>query len=108
MPEREEDGAAVPGGAWIRLSRERWEHIEQRHPEMAGYRAEILTTLAEPDCILEGDAGALMAVRQLESGPHAHKYLVVVYRQRTDEDGFVVTAYLARRLKAERRIVWRA
>lgn len=108
MPEREEEGAAVPSGAWIRLSPERWTHIEQRYPELAGYRAEILTVLAEPDCLLEGDAGALMAVRQLESGPHAHKYLVVVYRQRTDEDGFVVTAYLARRLKAERRIVWRA
>ncbi len=106
MPEWLQSRAMVPSGAWIRLSRERWQHIKRRHPEMAGYGPEILETLANPDVILEGDGGAHMALRRLATGPHARKSLVVVYRVLADNEGFVVTAYVARRLREGRRILW--
>ncbi|MDX1579364.1 MAG: hypothetical protein R3266_12830 [Gemmatimonadota bacterium] len=65
-------------------------------------------TLERPERILEGDAGARMAVRRLATGAHVHKFLVVVYRETSKSDGFVVTAYIARRLSPERRVLWQA
>ena len=90
----------------MRLSTERWEHIERRHPELADRLAEVLETLTTPDLILEGDAGASMAVRRIRSGPLRHKHVVVVFRELPEAEGFVITAYVARRLKEGRRIVW--
>ncbi|OGD95710.1 hypothetical protein A3F02_00150 [Candidatus Curtissbacteria bacterium RIFCSPHIGHO2_12_FULL_38_9b] len=41
--------AIAVSGKRIRLTEERWNHIEERHPEVAGKLPEILTTIAEPD-----------------------------------------------------------
>lgn len=98
----------VPTGAWVRLPRERWRHIEKCHPEVEAYRRDMATALESPDKILEGDAGARMAVHRLTHGEHVHKLLVVVYREVTETDGFVVTAYIARRLSPEWRVIWQA
>jgi hypothetical protein len=35
------------------------------------------------------------------------KYLVVVYRETSSEDGFVLTAYLASQLSARRDTLWK-
>lgn len=94
-------------GVPIRLTRERWAHIIRRHPEMALQRTRVLETLSDPDLIQEGDYGERLAARFYDSTPLTHKHLVVVYREATEEDGFVVTAYFARRLSAERRVIWR-
>jgi hypothetical protein len=82
---------AVP----IRLPEERWLHITEEHSEMAGYYYEVLETIQEPDAIFGGRTGDLLAVRQLELG----KYMVVVYKELGASDGFVITAFLTRRLR---------
>jgi hypothetical protein len=58
-----------------------------------------LETVSNPTRIYAGGAGELLAGRKLETG----KWLVVVYRELRD-DGFVITAFLTRRIGAlERR-----
>jgi len=88
----------------IRLTEERWFHITEEHSEMAGYYFEVLETVEEPEAIFEGKAGECIAVREVEKG----KYVVVVYRELSKEDGFVVTAFLTRRKKQleRRRKIW--
>lgn len=88
----------------IRLTAERWLHITEEHSEMAGYYFEVLETVEEPEVIYEGKAGECIAVRVVEEG----KYLVVVYRESSKDDGFVITAFLTRRRKQleRRRKIW--
>ena len=38
-------------GKEIRLPDERWTHIVEGHPEMAGHRNDVLLTLIEPDFV---------------------------------------------------------
>ena len=54
-----------------------------------------------------GDAGTLLAVRWLPTTPLTSKFCVVVYRETSAEDGFVVTAYLTRRTATTRSTVWK-
>ena len=86
------DNALSKNDILIRFSEERWRHILSEHPELALYPSEVLTAVSEPEAILDGQNGALLAVRLVEAG----KWLVVVYRELAD-DGFVVTAFLTRR-----------
>ena len=79
----------------IRLTQERWFHITEEHSEMAGYYFEVLEAVEEPEAIYEGKAGECIAVREVEKG----KYIVVVYRELSKEDGFIITAFLSRRRK---------
>lgn len=82
-------------GIPIRLTEERWIHITEEHSEMAGYYFEVLETISEPEAVYEGKAGDLLAVKEVETG----KYMVVVYKEISKEDGFVITAFLTRRIK---------
>ncbi len=86
-------------GVPIRLTDERWVHITEEHAELAGYRLEVLEAIAEPERIVAGASGELLAVRRQKNG----KLLVVVYRELA-RDGFVITAFLTRRVASlERR-----
>jgi len=80
-------------GILIRLTDERWAHITDEHGELAGLRSEVLKAVEDPLRVVEGGAGELLAVRELDLG----KYIVVVYREQ-ENDGFVITAFLTRRL----------
>ncbi len=87
-------------GIPIRLPDERWFHIAEEHSEMAGYYFDVLEALEEPEIIYEGNAGELFAVKELEND----KYIVVIYKESTEKDGFIITAYLTRRkVQLERR-----
>ena len=88
----------------IRLTEERWIHITEEHSEMAGYYFEVLETVEKPEAIYEGKMGECIAVREIEKG----KYIVVVYRELSKGDGFVITAFLTRRKKQleRRRKIW--
>jgi hypothetical protein len=90
-------------GVPIRLTDERWVHITEEHGELADMRAEIVDTVANPTWIFAGRQGEQLAVREIESG----KYLVVVYRE-SPNDGFLITAFLTRRLHTlqRRRQLW--
>jgi hypothetical protein len=81
------------GGVPIRLTDERWVHITEEHSELAGLRLEVLEAIAEPERIVAGHAGERLALRPRPDG----KVLVAVYRE-MPEDGFVITAFLTRRL----------
>jgi hypothetical protein len=87
------------GGVPIRLPEERWRHIREKHPEIE-YQEQVLQAVSSPDLIQSGDSGALMAIRRLDT-----IYLVVIYREVTTTDGFVITAYLAERLRG-RATLW--
>jgi len=83
----------------IRLTAERWSHITDEHCELAGLRLEVLEAVTDPILIVEGADGELLAVREMELG----KYIIVVYRELAN-DGFVITAFLTRRISSlERR-----
>jgi hypothetical protein len=91
-------------GVPIRLTEERWLHITEEHSEMAGYYYEVLETVEEPEAIYEGKMGECIALREIEKD----KYVVVIYRELSEEDGFVITAFLTRRRKKleRRRKIW--
>lgn len=91
-------------GIPIRLTEERWIHITEEHTEMAGYYFEVLETITDPEAIYQGKEGECIAIKQIEEG----KDLVVIYREISKDDGFVITAFVTKRRKQiERRIkVW--
>ena len=84
--------AKSKNGVIIRLTDERWSHICEEHAELAGLRFDVLETVAEPERIVSGGAGELLALKKQTDG----KMLVVVYREDAG-DGFVITAFLTRR-----------
>ena len=90
-------------GVPIRLTDERWAHITEEHAELAGRRHEVLQAVDSPDRILLGHAGERLAVRETEPG----KFLVTVYREDA-QDGFVITAFLTRRIRTleRREVLW--
>jgi hypothetical protein len=91
--------AGSKNGVAIRLTDERWAHISEEHREISQLQSEVLEAIRDPVRVVEGNAGELLAVRELEFG----KYMVVVYRE-LPSDGFVITAFLTRRIRSlERR-----
>ena len=76
-------------GVPIRLTDERWVHIVENHDDLAGHYDDVLETVENPDMVLPGHRGSLLAVR----GYGRKWHLVVIYRQTTRDDGFVITAF---------------
>lgn len=62
---------------------------------MAGYYFEVLETVQEPEAIYQGKIGELIAVKKIEP----KRYIVVIYKEVSEDDGFVITAFLTRRIK---------
>lgn len=58
------DQVMSKNGVPIRLTDERWSHITEEHCELAGMRLEVLETISDPERVLEGNYGALMAARE--------------------------------------------
>jgi hypothetical protein len=85
----------------IRLTDERWNHIVNSHDDMAGYYDDCLRVIEEPDLVLAGYGGSLKAVK----GYGRKRYLVVLYKEVSSDDGFVITAYFVQKLK-RRNILW--
>jgi hypothetical protein len=90
-------------GVSIRLTNERWFHITEGHPEMAGFYFEVLETVEEPEAIYAGESEEYIAIRNIKD----KKYIVVIYKELND-DGFVITAFFTKRIKQmeKRRKVW--
>ena len=94
-------------GVPVRLTEERWQHIVRQHPEVDGQREKVLEALAEPDVVQKGDLDKLLAVKFYPETPLSEKFLVVVYREVSAEDGFILTAYVTRRPSSRRETTWR-
>lgn len=89
-------------GVPIRLTSERWFHIVETHDDLAGYYDEVLETIERPEAVLRGYNGSLIAARS-----YGHKrYLMVVYRQLSKNDGFVITAYFTGKLD-RKKVIWK-
>lgn len=85
----------------IRLTYERWYHITENHDDLAGYFYEVLETVEKPEFVIKGNKGTLKATRNIGK----NKWLVVIYREVSEKDGFVITAYfLDKRPKGE--VIW--
>lgn len=97
------DRVVSQSGVPIRLTDERWAHITEEHCELAGLRADVVETVSHPERIVLGGDGERLAIRELDAGKH----LVVVYREQAD-DGFIITAFLTRRVRSleKRRQLW--
>ncbi len=92
----------------IRITEERIRHIYEGHPEMIGQEDNIISTLESPDVILKGDFGELLSCRLFEKTPVTElKYLVAVYKEESDDSGFLLTAYYTRKLSLRREILWK-
>lgn len=88
-------------GIPIRLTYERWYHIVENHDELASYFHEVLDVIGKPDIIVRGNNRSLKAARNIGK----KKWLVVVYKETSKHDGFVITAYLLD-TKPKGEIVW--
>ncbi|MDQ1329308.1 MAG: hypothetical protein QG641_2597 [Candidatus Poribacteria bacterium] len=91
----------------IRLTNERWQHITTRHPEMIDLKQKVLETITEPDIIQQGDFGELLAIRFYYETPLTSKFLVVAYREISQDDGFIITAYLTNEPSHKRVNIWK-
>jgi len=69
-------------------------------------QAKVRQTLREPSEVLDGDFGERLAVRFYRRTPLTSKFLIVAYKELSPEDGFLVTAYFARRVPTWRRRSW--
>ena len=86
----------------IRLTEERWLHIVENHDDLAGYYDEVLITVEQPDIIIKGYREALVALRAMEN-----KFLAVIYKELSRDDGFIITAYFTSKIRLEREeIIW--
>jgi hypothetical protein len=89
-------------GVPIRLTDERWEHILYRRPDMASFIETVLDAVGDPEYILRGYKGTLIAVMHLGE----RSYLNVVYRELSQTDGFIITARIEPHLNKSK-IIWR-
>ena len=94
-------------GKTIRLTDERWSHINQFHPETIGQIQFIGETIHDPDLVQSGMKDELLAIKKYAKTPISeHKYCIVVYKY-DDVDGFIITAYFSRRPSFRRNLVWK-
>jgi len=90
----------------IRLTAERWQHISTGHPEVADYYYEIFETIENPRVIYQGEFDGLIAVSiKLKE---TDKFLVVVYKETSSSDGFVITAYISNKEQkfSKKKVIW--
>ena len=90
-------------GKTIRLPDERWLHIVEGHPEMAGHLNNVLLAIAAPDMVLQGSSDELLATIYEQQA----KLLVVVYKE-NEIDGFIITAYFTKKADKllKRTVLW--
>ena len=91
----------------IRLTDERWYHITTGHPEMADYYYEILDTIENPVIIYKGNFEEQIAVSDRLND--IEKFIVVVYKELTVNDGFIITAYITDKMQKfeKKEILWK-
>ena len=87
-------------GRNIHLSKERWTHINQEHPEVSGYIEEIKETLKSPTKIktYEHDKDIRYYYNYYKSREFPAKYLLIIVKY-LNGNGFIITAYFVRNIK---------
>ena len=87
-------------GRKINLTKERWTHINEEHPEVSDYLEEIQETLKNPIKIQEVDYDEDIRYyyRYYKSIESPAKNLLVIVKYLNGE-GFIITAYFVRSIK---------
>ena len=82
-------------GRRVRLTGERFAHLESAHPEMRGQIDRIKETLRQPQQVIRSKSDPCVELfhRLYRSTPVTRKYLCVVVKSLLEENTFVVTAY---------------
>ena len=75
-------------GIPISLSPERWAHVVGSHDDLEGCYEDALRAIESPESLLDGYRGSLIAAREVEAG----RFLAVIYREVSGEEGTVLTA----------------
>lgn len=89
----------------IRLPEERWFHITESHNYLSGLSDEVLESINNPEEIVKGEEGELIAIRRFNN-----KHMVIIYKEVNNNDGFVITAFLTseiERIKKDRKTIWK-
>jgi len=91
----------------IRLSEERWQHISTGHPEIAAYYDEILETVENPEVIYLGQFDEFIAIGSVIVPER--KFIVVVYKEISSADGFIITAYISNKQQKfeKKEVLWK-
>ena len=95
------DIVSSKNGVPIRLTEERWFHIIENHDDLAGHYDDVLYAIEDPDYIIEGYKKVLIAIKHFTRA----RFLAVVYREISREDGFVITAYFTSKLNLEKEVI---
>lgn len=72
------------------------------YDDLASHYFEVLETIENPECVMRGNKGSLKATRNVGK----KKWLVVIYREISKLDAFVITAYFLDE-KPKGGIVWK-
>jgi len=89
-------------GVPIRLTYERWYHITENHDDLASHFHDVLEAIQKPDFVVRGNKSSLKAIRKIGK----KKWLIVIYKEVSKRDGFVITAYFVD-TKPKGKIIWR-
>ena len=93
--------ATSVNGVPIRLTAERWLHIVDARDELVGREEDVLRAVRAPDWVTRGYRGSLMAWKS-----YGRKgYLVVIYKESSRSDGFIITAYFTSK-PSKRNQIW--
>jgi len=57
--------------------------------------------------VQEGDFETLFAIKHYAKTPLTSKYMVVVYKETSAADGFILTAYFTNHPSEQRKILWK-
>ena len=85
-------------GVRIRLTHKQWNHIITARPKLKGFQRQIPQTVEEPDEVyappphLKPQLHAIKRFEELAKAGLA-EFLVVVYRELTPMEGFIITAF---------------
>ncbi|MDP3027541.1 MAG: PBECR2 nuclease fold domain-containing protein [Nanoarchaeota archaeon] len=81
-------------GRKIHLSKERWSHIRQRHPNVADIE-EIEETLKNPLKIIEAEEDFVAYYKHFKHRKESAKYLKIIVKY-LNGDGYVISSYFVK------------
>ena len=81
------------------MSEEYWKHILFRHPEVLPYSSVIMEAVQAPEEVFMDDRHGIHALKRID---HEH-FLVVIYEEEHNREGFIRTAYIINERRRKRR-----
>jgi len=96
--------AISKNGVKIRLEENRWFHIVESHDYMSGLSTDVLDAIEEPDIIVKGKRSELISAAEFKG-----KHLIVIYKETTKQDGFVITAFITSDIERIKKkgVIWK-